>query len=135
MVEQGGGLYIGETSRSLYERVGEHFEDANKLERESHMVKHWFLHHQEETKAPKFKFRILGQYRDAMTRQIKEALRVQNRPGNLNSKGEFGGQTIPRLVVEQSEYEKRKDDILKTGRMKRKTVSGQNSWKGRKISQ
>lgn len=70
-----------------------------------------------------------------MTRQIKEALRVQNRPGNLNSKGEFGGQTIPRLVVEQSEYEKRKDDILKTGRMKRKTVSGQNSWKGRKISQ
>ena len=113
MVEQGGGLYIGETSRSLYERVGEHFEDANKLERESHMVKHWFLHHQEETKAPKFKFRILGQYRDAMTRQIKEALRVQNRPGNLNSKGEFGGQTIPRLVVEQSEYEKRKDDILK----------------------
>ena len=31
MVEQGGGLYIGETSRSLYERVGEHFEAANKL--------------------------------------------------------------------------------------------------------
>ena len=36
---------------------------------------------------------------------------MQNRPGSLNSKGEFGGNTIPRLVVEENQFEKKKHDI------------------------
>ena len=48
-----------------------------------------------------------------MTRQIKEAIRAQNRPSNLNSKGEFGANKIARLVIEPSEFEKRKEEILK----------------------
>ena len=48
-----------------------------------------------------------------MTRQIKDAIGDQNRPGNLNSKGEFGGGTIPRLVVEKSDYDLKKEEILK----------------------
>ena len=113
MIQSGKGLYIGETSRSLYERAGEHFLGAEKLERESHMIKHWFLHHPSEPEVPKFKFRILGKCRDAMSRQIKEAIRAQNRPSNLNSKGEFGANKIARLVIEPSEFEQRKEEILK----------------------
>ena len=91
----------------------------------------WFLHHPEEQEKPDFKFRVLGQYRDAMTRQIKEALRVQNRPGNLNSKGEFGGQTIPRLVVEQNEYERRKEDILKNRKNEEEDMKWEEFMKGK----
>ena len=143
MVSSGVGLYIGETSRSLFERVGEHLKDAEGLREDSHMVKHWFVHHPEAKQIPKFKFRILGKYKDAMTRQIKEAVRAQNRPGNLNSKGEFGGGTIPRLVVEKSEYDKKKDEILKYREneqeekrweefLRSKQVSGQNEDQGAK---
>ena len=66
-----------------------------------------------------------------LTRQIKEALRVQNRPGNLNSKGEFGGQTIPRLVVEQNEYERRKEDILKNRKNEEEDIKWEEFMKGR----
>ena len=116
MVSSGMGLYTGETSRSLCERAGEHVAAAKGLERGSHMVKHWFLDHPGLSELPKFKFRIVGKYKDSMTRQIKEAIRVQNRPGNLNSKGEFGGSTIPRLVVEVTDYEKKKAEFEKRKR-------------------
>ena len=116
MVSSGMGLYTGETSRSLCERAGEHVAAAKGLERGSHMVKHWFLDHPGLSELPKFKFRIVGKYKDSMTRQIKEAIRVLNRPGNLNSKGEFGGSTIPRLVVEVTDYEKKKAEFEKRKR-------------------
>ena len=61
-------------------------------------------------------FRVLGKYKDCLTRQLKEAIRVQNRPDNLNSKGEFGGGTIPRLVVEKSDWESKVDMIERAKR-------------------
>jgi hypothetical protein len=39
----GQGLYIGETSRSLYERAKEHQRDRDAKEEDSHQVKHWVL--------------------------------------------------------------------------------------------
>ena len=89
---------------------------AKGLDRGSHMVKHWFLDHQEEASLPAFRFRVLGKYKDCLTRQLKEAIRVQNRPDNLNSKGEFGGVTIPRLVVEKPDWERNKEEIQKAKR-------------------
>ena len=53
----------------------------------------------------------LGKYNDCLTRQIKEALRIQNRPGTVNSKGEFGGGRIPRLKIDKSEYESKMDRL------------------------
>ena len=114
MVVSGRGLYTGETSRSLGERAGEHMEAARELDRGSHMVKHWFLDHPGEGSLPNFQFRVIGKYKDCLTRQIKEAIRVQNRPNNLNSKGEWGGGTIPRLVVEKAEWERKKEEVEKT---------------------
>ena len=75
------------------------------------MVKHWFLEHPGETEPPKFEFKIIGKYNDCLTRQIKEAVRIQNRPGTVNSKGEFGGGRIPRLKIDKSEYEIKMDRL------------------------
>ena len=88
MVKSGKGCYTGESSRSVFERTQEHSDDARKMERDSHQVKHWFLDHPEELDPPKFRIRVIGSYKDAMSREVKEAIRIQNRPGSLNSKGE-----------------------------------------------
>ena len=40
--------YIGETSRSLYERMTEHARDCQNLEVESHMVSHILEYHPEK---------------------------------------------------------------------------------------
>ena len=53
-----------------------------------------------------------------MTRQLKEAVILGKKPNSLNSKGEFGGGSIPRLTFEPDRYkikmqeieEKEKDD-------------------------
>ena len=111
MVMPGEGTYTGETSRSVFERAGEHLEDLKSLNKESHMVKHWFLDHPGERDPPKFDFKIIGKYNDCLTRQIKEAMRIQNRPGTENSKGEFGGGRIPRLKIDKSEYEAKMDRL------------------------
>ena len=107
MVTSGNGIYTGETSRSLWERAGEHMGAASGLDRGSHMVKHWFLDHPGEGSLPTFKFRVLGKYKDCLTRQLKEAVRVQNRPDNININGQFGGGTIPRLVVVKSDWKEK----------------------------
>ena len=112
MVMSGEGTYTGETSRSIFERAGEHLEDLNGLNKDSHMVKHWFLDHPNETNPPEFEFKIIGKYKDCLTRQIKEAVRLQNRPGTTNSKGEWGGGRIPRLKIEKSEYETKKEMLI-----------------------
>ena len=111
MIRSGKGCYTGESSRSMYERTREHADDARRMERDSHQVKHWFLEHPGEADPPKFRFRVIGSFKDAMSRQVKEAIRIQNRPGSLNSKGEFGGGVITRLVVEKSDFEQKKQEI------------------------
>ena len=111
MVMSGWGTYTGETSRSVFEWAWEHLGDLKSLNKESHMVKHWFLEHPSETDPPKFEFKIIGRYNDCLTRQIKEAVRIQNRPGTVNSKGEFGGGRIPRLKIDKSEFENKMDRL------------------------
>ena len=81
------------------------------MDRGSHMVKLWFQDHPGEGSLPTFSFRVLGNFKDCLTRQLKEAIRVQHRPDNLNSKGEFGGGSMPRMVVEKLEWERKVDMI------------------------
>ena len=59
-----------------------------------------------------------------MTRQVKEAIRILNRPGSLNSKDEFGRSGLTRLTVEQSEYVQKKEQI----EQKRKEQEEEESW-------
>ena len=110
MIKDGKGIYVGETSRSIFERTFEHHGRARSLDEGSFMVKHWFTSHPEEDVQPGFRFRIVGRYKDCLTRQLKEAVRMGHRHGNLNSKAEWGACNIPRLRIEKEEFAKQKDD-------------------------
>ena len=44
----GRGIYVGESSRSIYERAREHEMYRVKCSEESHQVKHWLSSHEEE---------------------------------------------------------------------------------------
>ena len=110
-MEDGAGTYTGETSRSIFERVGEHYGDLESLRKDSHMVKHWFTSHATLEEAPPFRFKLVGKFKDCLTRQLKEAVILGGKPLSLNSKGEFGNCTIPRLTIEPDLYKQKLKEI------------------------
>ena len=74
------GVYIGETSRSLYERSKEHVADAKSL-------KHWLLSHEEDKEQPEFIFKKISSHKDCLSRQIAEAILIHySKDSLLNSK-------------------------------------------------
>ena len=75
------------------------------------MVNYWFTIHKEEHYQPDFRFKVIGKYKDCLTRQLKEAVRISHRPGNLNSKGEWGASIIPRLRIEKDEFARKRDEL------------------------
>ena len=84
------GVYVGETSRSMFERAGEHWQDVKSGKEESHMWKHWSNDHPEDGGLPKFKIRIVQSCQDALSRQVGESVRINLRGDNvLNSKTEY----------------------------------------------
>ena len=94
-------VYVGESSRSGFERGGEHARDYAKPTDDSHMHKHAVTEHGDEEK-PKFQFNIIRTFQSALTRQISEAVRIRRRgEGVLNSKGVYNRCALPRLVIEQ----------------------------------
>ena len=54
-------VYVGESSRSLYERTAEHVRDGRKKEEDSHIAKHWQEYHQGE-EMPEFRFKIVKSF-------------------------------------------------------------------------
>ena len=101
-LREGKGIYVGESSRSLFERTREHVADRDSRKEESHQVKHWLLDHAELQEPPAFKFRLVRSFKDPMSRQISEAVRIELRGnGVLNSKAEFGRNAI---VVQKTGY-------------------------------
>ena len=69
-------VYIGESSRSLYERGKEHWRSYRTKAEDSHIYKHQMLHHggQEDPKLHLRPIKFLG---TARTRQLCEAVRIQ----------------------------------------------------------
>ena len=57
-------IYVGETARSISERVKEHWLDFERQFEDSHILKHWQNHHQGEG-MPRFEFNIV-QNRDTI---------------------------------------------------------------------
>ena len=68
-------LYVGESSRSMSERYGEHIDAGEKLSKELHMVKHWSLHQRGER--TKFKVEVIGFFNSALERQVAESIRIE----------------------------------------------------------
>ena len=86
--------YIGETSRTLAERVEEHHASCRRMESKSFMFKHWSDKHRNEEHPPEFKFSVVKTHSEPMSRLIHESLKI-SQTGNLNSKSEWGGTRFP----------------------------------------
>ena len=73
------------------------------------MIKHWMNDHSELKERPFFKFSILGRYKDCLSRQVAEAIRILNTKDEiLNSRNEYLENCIPRIVVDSSRLERMK---------------------------
>merc|ERR1712240_850588 len=96
--------YIGESSRSIYERGLEHQRDLEEMKLDSHMLKHYFDKHGEEE--IKFGARVLRQASTAFNRQISESVLIQNNTMKhhiWNSKSEYNRCALPRLSAKLGE--------------------------------
>ena len=69
-------VYIGESSRTLYKRSQEHFQEARnvKMKDKSHMQIHAAEEHDGEVN---FKIKVLKPHRSAMERQIGETVKIK----------------------------------------------------------
>ena len=102
------GVYIGETSRSVHERSCEHLRDAVSRSVKSHMVKHWMLDHADLVDMPEFRFTVQSQYKDALSRQVGEAIAIMHsRDTLLNSKSEYMTNCLSRVTVDERDFERK----------------------------
>ena len=95
-------VYEGESSRSARLRGKEHLKGYKNKNENNMLYKHKLLEHPEEENV-QFKMEITGLFKDALTRQANEAIRIKNcKPGEiLNSKSEFNHPPITRIVVDR----------------------------------
>ena len=104
------GVYVGESSRSIYERTKEHLDDAQKDAPDSHIRKHWREEHPERGEMPVFKFKIVKTFKDSLSRQVAESVRIDLREGVINSKTMYSRNRLPRLEVEKPEWERAEEE-------------------------
>ena len=102
--------YIGETSRSGYERLNEHWKDFENLNEKSHILKHYLIAHQDiPIRDMRIRVKVLKRYRNAFERQIGESIYINENlklgTNLLNSKNEYNRCSIPRLAILPSKDE------------------------------
>ena len=94
------GIYIGESSQSLYERSKEHVAVAKAFKEGSHIVKHWLSSQEGEDAQPEFIFRKISSFKDCLSRQIAEAILIRlSKDELLNSKNEYNSNCLARVTV------------------------------------
>ena len=135
-----GAWYVGETSRSAFERGGEHWRDWVKKQPDSHILKHQELAHPDQEQ-PNFEFRIKGSFRSALERQVTEAVLIRRAgAAALNSKGVYNRCSLPRLAVEcdiktskeNADKEKTADPIMWQNRKQHKRAEVEQARRPRK---
>jgi hypothetical protein len=103
-------VYVGESGRSLHERAREHWADFDGRQTDSHILKHWMVHHKGQG-TPDFRIRVIKYCKDALSRQVGEAVRISYRGQTLNSKSGYNRSGISRLVLEEEKEEEQiRDD-------------------------
>ena len=106
-------IYVGETSRSLYERTKEHVRDGKNRTEDSHIAKHWDQAHAGE-EMPEFRFKIVKTFRDSLSRQVAESVRIDLRGVKvLNLKTVYSRNRLPRLEIEKPEWERMAEEKWK----------------------
>ena len=96
--------YIGETSRSSYERGWEHLNDLAQLKSTSHMLKHIVGEHPEmDLSEVEFGMKVLKYTQSSFERQIRESVVIQverQKHELLNSRSEYNRCSLPRLCTQ-----------------------------------
>ena len=67
---------------------------------ECHMMEHEHAAHRGEDGSPAFRFKVVKGCRTALERQVREAVRIQQRRSVLNQRGEFNQCKITRMDVD-----------------------------------
>ena len=102
-------VYEGETGRSARIRGAEHLSDLEKMRPGGVLTKHKKIEHEHEDM--KVRMEIVNKFKDPLTRQAHEAVRIHNRGQNqhelLNSKSEFNHPPIKRIIVEKRNFVKK----------------------------
>jgi len=109
LIEGDEGIYIGETSRSLFERAREHVSIAKSFDTKCFIVKHWVNNHFHDDESPTFRFEVLRRQKDVLSRLIHESVVIEQY-GNLNSKKEWRGSVKLRLIVDKPKWKRDLED-------------------------
>ena len=88
--------YHGETSRTMFCRGEEHLKALNSRAKESVLWAHCESHHDGEI-IP-FTMKATGSFKDPLTRQINEAVRIYHAKNPMNRKGEWRKTAVPRAT-------------------------------------
>ena len=82
-------------------RGAEHLKQLEKKSDKSVLFKHKMAVHKNEN--VKFKMEITGRFKDALTRQANEAVRISSRPTHelVNSKSKFNHPPTARVIVKK----------------------------------
>ena len=103
--------YIGETSRSSFERGWEHINNLAQLKTSSHMLKHILTKHpDQDMEQVTFGMKIIRTCKSSFERQIYESVSIQHERKEhivLNSRSEYNRCSLPRLSAQigDKEYE------------------------------
>ena len=100
-------VYIGETSRNLYMRSCEHYNDLKNKNERSFMLKHIQKEHVNKQHEVKFKWRVLQRFKKPLQRQLFEAQQIKMKARNviLNSKNEFNQNNTNGLNIQNRNYQ------------------------------
>ena len=109
------GLYVGQSSRTLYERACEHMNGLKNLDTANFLFKHWATAHSEMLTSPEFQFKVVKCHKSPLDRMLHEAVRIIDK-ATMNSRSESDGYKIPRIKIEPN-----------------KTITYQTKIEGRKI--
>ena len=101
-------VYEGESSRSARLRGAEHFSGLRNCRMDNALYKHKLIEH--PTEDAKFSMCITKKFRDPLTRQANEAVRISSRKRNelMHSKNEFNHPPITRISVNRDRRPKAK---------------------------
>ena len=99
-------VYIGQTGRSLHSRMSEHLAGLKRMEKSCPLAKHVTLSHGGVKEDARFKSKILHGARTNLSRLVLEAEQIQEHleEGVLNSKSEFRGTKVIRLIPNKEQF-------------------------------
>ena len=97
--------YHGETARNLHVRAKEHYNAFNNKSEKSFMHKHVLEAHEGNSHDVVFDWKIVGQFQKPLTRQLAEAIKIDNKPKqeSLNSKYEYFKHSVKKLELNQQD--------------------------------